>query len=86
MLVKFFSSSLIICALCFNARSQKSMTNAGKTSGNADKFVSAEDAAKSALNVGATMPQFSLKDANGKIVESGDLLKQGNLVVFYRGA
>jgi len=87
MLIKIFSLSLIICALCFNARSQESMTSAGKTSGSIDKFISAEDAAKNALNVGAKMPAFSLKDANGKIVESRDLLKGGNLVVvFYRGA
>ncbi len=33
------------------------------------------------------MPAFSLKDANGKTVESRDLLKQDNLVVvFYRGS
>ncbi|HXG84370.1 MAG TPA: peroxiredoxin-like family protein, partial [Pyrinomonadaceae bacterium] len=87
MLIKIFSLSLIIGALCFSARSQESMTNAGKTSGSIDKFISAEDAGKNALNVGAKMPAFSLKDANGKIVESRDLLKQGNLVVvFYRGS
>ncbi len=87
MLVKIFSLSLIICALCFEVRSQESMTSVGKTSGSIDRFVSAEDAAKNALNVGAKMPAFSLKDANGKIVESRDLLKGGNLVVvFYRGA
>jgi peroxiredoxin len=63
------------------------MTNVGKTSGSIDKLVSAEDAAKNALNVGAKMPAFRLKDANGKIVESRNLLKQGNLVVvFYRGS
>ena len=50
-------------------------------------FVSAEDAAKKALNVGAKMPSFSLNDSLGKSVSSADLLKQGNLVVvFYRGA
>ena len=65
MLIKIFSLSLIICALCFSARSQESMTSAGKTSGSIDKFISAEDAAKNALNVGAKMPAFSLKDANG---------------------
>ena len=87
MLVKIFSLSLVICALCCNAFSQESLTNAGKTSGNVDKSISAEDAAKSALNVGAAMPAFSLKDANGKTVESSDLLKHGNLVVvFYRGS
>lgn len=87
MLIKIFSLSLVICALCFNARSQDSMTNAGKTSGNTNKIISAEDAAKNALNTNAKMPAFSLKDANGKTVESRDLLKQGNLVVvFYRGS
>ena len=50
-------------------------------------FVSAEDAAKKALNVGAKMPSFSLNDSLGKSVNSADLLKQGHLVVvFYRGA
>lgn len=87
MFVKIFLLSLAICALCLNAFSQDSMTNAGKTSVNVDKIISAEDAAKNALNVGAAMPAFSLKDSNGKIVKSRDLLKQGNLVVvFYRGS
>lgn len=50
-------------------------------------FVSAEDAAKTAPNVGAKMPSFTLNDALGKPVSSADLLKKGNLVVvFYRGA
>lgn len=52
-----------------------------------DNRVSAEEAAKIALNVGAQMPSFTLNDASGKPVSSDDLLKQGNLVlVFYRGA
>ena len=51
------------------------------------KAVTPEDAAKTALNVGAKIPTFSLSDANGKFVSSADLLKKGNLVVvFYRGA
>ncbi len=51
------------------------------------KFVSVEDAAKTALNVGAKMPAFTLSDSLGKSISSKDLLKQGNLViVFYRGA
>ena len=87
MLVKIFSLLLIICALCSSVRAQEPATSAGKTSGSVDKFVSAEDAAKNALNTGAKMPAFSLKDASGKTVESRDLLKAGNLVVvFYRGA
>ncbi len=50
-------------------------------------FVSADDAAKKALNVGASAPSFELKDSNGKLVSSADLLKQGSLVItFYRGA
>lgn len=53
----------------------------------AQTFVSVEDAAKTALNVGAKMPAFTLNDSLGKSVSSKDLLKQGNLVVvFYRGA
>lgn len=40
-----------------------------------------------ALNVGASMPSFTLNDAYGKPVRSEDLLREGNLVVvFYRGA
>ncbi|HMS40266.1 MAG TPA: peroxiredoxin-like family protein [Pyrinomonadaceae bacterium] len=51
------------------------------------KEVTAAEASKTALNVGAKMPAFSLKDAIGNIVSSDDMLKQGNLVVvFYRGA
>jgi len=51
------------------------------------KAVTPDDAAKTALNVGAKMPSFTLSDANGKSVNSDDLLKKGNLVVvFYRGA
>ncbi len=50
-------------------------------------FVSAEDAAKTALNVGAKMPSFTLNDSLGKTVTSQELLKKGSLVVvFYRGA
>ncbi|HUF05338.1 MAG TPA: peroxiredoxin-like family protein [Aridibacter sp.] len=41
----------------------------------------------SALNVGAAMPVFSLKDEFDKDVSSNDLLKKGHIVlVFYRGA
>ena len=65
MQLKIFSVLILICALCFNAYSQKT----------------ADDAAKSGLNVGAKMPAFKLIDANGKTVESKDLLKQGSLVV-----
>ena len=38
------------------------------------------------LPVGATAPEFSLKDANGKLVRSSDLLALGPLVIkFFRG-
>ncbi len=38
------------------------------------------------LPVGATAPEFSLKDANGKLVRSADLLSLGPLVIkFFRG-
>lgn len=49
--------------------------------------VTVDDAVKTALNVGAKMPAFTLKDSFGKDVSSRDLLKKGNLVVvFYRGS
>ncbi len=88
MLIKIFSLSLIICAFSFNARSQESETSGGMSRESAaQKVVSADDAAKKALNIGAKMPSFKLKDSTGRIVESRDLLKQGNLVVvFYRGS
>ncbi|MGI8493691.1 MAG: peroxiredoxin-like family protein [Pyrinomonadaceae bacterium] len=71
MSFKIFSLLALICAFCFNAHSQKT----------------ADEAAKSGLNIGAKMPAFKLIDSNGKTVESKDLLKQGNLVVvFYRGS
>ncbi|MEP6787898.1 MAG: redoxin domain-containing protein, partial [Acidobacteriota bacterium] len=55
--------------------------------GEAVKIVSAEDAIRNALNIGAIMPTFVLNDSTGKAVRSKDLLKQGNLVlVFYRGS
>lgn len=50
-------------------------------------MVTAEQAAATAIKVGAKMPSFWLADANGKTVTSDSLMKQGNLViVFYRGA
>ena len=86
MFTKIFALTLLAFALCFNVRSQETVTNGAKTL-DKNKIVSADDAAKNALNVGAKMPSFSLKDSNGKTVNSDDLLKQGNLVVvFYRGS
>ncbi len=41
---------------------------------------------KKALKVGDKMPSFDLPNTNGDMVNSDDLLKNGNLVVtFYRG-
>jgi len=86
MFTKIFALALLACALSFNVRSQETVMNGAKTLDD-NKIVSADDAAKNALNVGAKMPSFSLKDSSGKTVESGDLLKQSNLVVvFYRGS
>ncbi len=49
--------------------------------------VAASGILKTALGVGATMPEFTLGDAQGKPVRSADLLARGPLVVvFYRGA
>lgn len=61
-------------------------TNANSATLPAD-FVSDEEAVKKAVNVGAKMPSFALKDINGKTISSDELLKKGNLVLtFYRGA
>lgn len=96
MLKNFLTLSLLIGALCLTAFAQeeKNEKTADKMLGGKNdsmmataKTVSADEAAKTALNVGAKMPAFSLQDANGKTVSSDDLLKQGNLVVvFYRGS
>ena len=79
---------MCISAFVLTAFSQNSMKNDATAKDSAMmKSVTAEAAAKTALNVGAKMPSFTLSDANGKSVNSSDLLEQGNLVVvFYRGA
>jgi peroxiredoxin len=49
--------------------------------------VAASGVLKTALNVGGTMPSFTLGDARGKPVSGAALLTKGPLVVvFYRGA
>ncbi len=49
--------------------------------------VAASGILKTALGVGAAMPEFTLGDAQGRPVRSADLLARGPLVVvFYRGA
>jgi peroxiredoxin len=87
MSAKIFFLLLTICGLCFDVHSQEVVTGGKTNNTSAVKTISADEAAKNALNVGAKMPLFSLKDQNGKTIESRDLLKQGNLViVFYRGS
>lgn len=85
---KSFSVIFLVIFFALNVFAQERMEKMEmKKDAAAMKKVSADEAAKNALNVGAKMPFFSLKDANGKTVSSKDLLKQGNLVVvFYRGA
>ena len=79
--------STFACAQEKKMESGDAMKKDGSMKMEAAKFVSVEDAAKNALNVGAKMPAFTLNDSHGKPVNSKDLLKQGNLiVVFYRGA
>ncbi len=80
---------LIISFGCFSGvfAQATSTSSESKTDANTTDIVSAEQAAKTALNVGGKMPSFNLSDANDANVSSGDLLEQGNLiVVFYRGA
>lgn len=51
------------------------------------KIVTEADAVKNALNTGAKMPEFVLKDQNGRDISSKDLRRKSNLViVFYRGS
>ena len=83
----FYLSVLSIAAFATSYAQDAKMTGETAMKPSSNTFVSAEDAAKTALNVGAKMPAFTLNDSLGKPVSSEDLLKQGNLVVvFYRGA
>ena len=76
-------TTFLLSAIVSTAFSQETAMTSKMTA----KDISPQDAAKSALNVGSKMPSFTLSDANGKSINSADLLKQGNLVVvFYRGA
>ncbi len=84
----FFLAILAISTLCGSAGAQDAKMAKDAVMKDSPKgFVSIEDATRSALNVGAKMPSFTLNDSLGKAVSSADLLKEGNLViVFYRGA
>jgi peroxiredoxin len=79
---------MVVAAICSTfAYAQEGKMARDSMKEGSKMFVSAEDAAKKALNVGAKMPSFTLNDSLGKSVNSADLLKQGHLVVvFYRGA
>ncbi|MGB7208492.1 MAG: peroxiredoxin-like family protein [Pyrinomonadaceae bacterium] len=79
---------MVVAAICSTfAYAQEGKMAKDSMKEGSKMFVSAEDAAKKALNVGAKMPSFTLNDSLGKSVSSADLLKQGHLVVvFYRGA
>lgn len=72
----------------FEEKSSKAISKETLEAGRrGNEEIAASGILKSALNVGAKMPEFSLNDASGKTVSSADLLKEGNLVlVFYRGA
>ncbi len=86
---KLFVFGLLFVSLTVSGFSQETMKkdDVMKKDVMMAKAISAEEASKTALNVGGVMPSFTLSDAAGKSVKSDDLLKQGNLVVvFYRGA
>lgn len=78
----FFVCAMVFLALAAGVCGQ----DATKATGG-EKIVTVEDAAAGALKVGDGMPAFALTDAFGKPVKSGDLLREGSLViVFYRGS
>ncbi len=88
--MKRFILSAVLTAICgtvgYSQQTKIIKSETGKMTADA-QIASPEEVAKTALNVGAKMPAFNLKDANGKSVSSADLLKQSNLVVvFYRGS
>ncbi|MGE3384731.1 MAG: peroxiredoxin-like family protein [Pyrinomonadaceae bacterium] len=87
IMYKRITLALMVLSLVVFGFSQKSYAQTEQAMNRETKtIVTDQDAVNSALNVGAKMPSFSLKDGSGKMVSSKDLLKQGNLViVFYRG-
>jgi len=84
--------SSVFLGACASENSMQSQepanaATANNAAANARDLITDAEAVKTALNVGAKMPSFTLKDIEGKPVASDDLLKKGNLViVFYRGA
>lgn len=78
MLLKIILFAVCVFVTAGSVFAQDKLTSKTKT---------AEDAVKTALNVGAKIPSFTLVDAANKEVSSKKLLREGNLVlVFYRGA
>lgn len=92
MKTKILVLTLVISALFFaacageKAAEREGMGNSPANNKPADaaapiqaNFVSDAEAVKTALNVGAKMPSFTLKNIGGKPVSSDYLLKKGNL-------
>lgn len=90
VMVLLLSISAFFLGACMTEKAAENVPSNGLTVNPAstpEGFISDADAVKGALNVGAKMPSFSLKDIGGKTVNSDDLLEKNNLViVFYRGA
>src|SRR6266404_2424090 len=77
----------IIFGLTVHSQEANAKSGENKEAMSPGSAASPEGAAKVALNIGAKMPAFKLKDAVGNVVSSESLLKRGNLViVFYRGS
>ena len=79
---------VFLAAACANVAKKEAqdVKEAGVPAGTPESFVTAEQAAKTALKDGDAMPAFDLPDAAGKRVSSETLLRDSNLVVvFYRG-
>lgn len=82
----FLAAAVAFAAAC-GTESAKMSAGGRDSTKLAEKIVTDADAVKQALNVGANMPSFTLKDVDGNDVSSNDLMKKGNLVVvFYRGS
>ena len=85
--VLLLSILTIIFGLTVHSQEAKAKSGENKEAMRPGSAASPEDAAKVALNIGAKMPAFTLRDAVGNVVSSESLLKRGNLViVFYRGS
>ena len=82
MKIKIVSVSIFCALFALQIFSQTDQTmemkqNSGKTK-NASKMVTAEEASKNALNVGAKIPSFTLVNEKNEQVTSEDLLKENS--------